>query len=167
VLPDCSVEFKPVEEALATAFLPALFQEEDLTLAHQLLALPVKKAGLGTPNLTESADDCHEASKAVTRALTQSLLKGEDLVAQYHLEHASTERRRQRAAREQAADTQLDDLKAAAPDRTACVRLQRAQETGAWLTVMPESLNGTELTEDAFRDSLRLCFGLRPLHLPD
>jgi hypothetical protein len=50
VLPDYSVEFKPVEEALATAFLPALFQVDDLTLARPLLALPVKKARLGTPN---------------------------------------------------------------------------------------------------------------------
>ena len=88
-------------------------------------------------------------------------------MAQDHLEHASTERRRQRAARDQVADTSLDELKAAAPDRTARVRLQRAQETGAWLTVMPESLNGTELTEDEFRDSLQLRFGLCPSHLPD
>jgi hypothetical protein len=131
VLRDCRVEFEPVEEALATAFLRALFEEEQLTLPRQLLALPVKKAGLGVPNPTESAETCHEASKAVTRALTQSLLKGEDLVAQDHLEHASTERRRQRAAREQAAVTLLDDLKAAAPDRTTRVRLQCAQETGA------------------------------------
>jgi hypothetical protein len=167
VLPDCSAAFEPVEEALASAFLPALFQAEEPMLARQLLALPVKRAGLGIPNPAESADDCHEASKAVTRALTLSLLKGEDLVAQAHLEHASAERRLQHTARLQAADDTLSALKAAAPDRLARFRLQRAQETGAWLTTMPESLNGTELTEDEFRDSLRLRFGLCPTHLPD
>jgi hypothetical protein len=72
VLPDCRVEFEPVEEVLATAFLPALFQEEELALPRQLLALPVKKAGLEIPNPTESADDCHEASTAVTRGPSPS-----------------------------------------------------------------------------------------------
>ena len=46
-------------------------------------------------------------------------------------------------------------------------RLGRAKETGGWLTVMPNSLNGTELTAEEFRDSLRLRMGLTPSALPE
>ena len=44
--------------------------------------------------------------------------------------------------------------------------MQRATETGAWLTTMPSSLNGTELSADGFRDNLWLCFGRCPPSLP-
>jgi hypothetical protein len=42
----------------------------------------------------------------------------------------------------------------------------RSKEIGAWLTAMPDTLNGTELSADEFRDSLRLRFGLQPTSLP-
>ena len=45
-------------------------------------------------------------------------------------------------------------------------RLERACETGAWLTTTPNHLNGTVLSADEFRDSLRLRYGLVPTNLP-
>ena len=41
-----------------------------------------------------------------------------------------------------------------------------AKETGAWLNNLPNTLNGTALAEEEFRDSLWLRFGLAPLKLP-
>jgi hypothetical protein len=41
-----------------------------------------------------------------------------------------------------------------------------AKLTGMWLTTTPTRLNGTELSADKFRDSLRLRLGLTPLALP-
>ena len=55
----------------------------------------------------------------------------------------------------------------AASDPATQRRMLRATETGAWLTAMPDRLNGTELSAEEFRDSLRLRFGLTPLGLPD
>jgi hypothetical protein len=55
----------------------------------------------------------------------------------------------------------------AAADPATQRRMLRAKETGTWLTTMPDRLNGTELSRDEFRDSLRLRFGLAPLDLPD
>jgi hypothetical protein len=43
----------------------------------------------------------------------------------------------------------------------------RAMENGTWLTTMPNCLNGTELSANKFRDSLRLQLRLVPLGLPD
>ena len=44
--------------------------------------------------------------------------------------------------------------------------MMRSKETGRWLTNLPNTLNGTVLSEEEFRDSLRLRFGLTPLKLP-
>jgi hypothetical protein len=54
-----------------------------------------------------------------------------------------------------------------ASDPATQKRMLRAKETGAWLTAMPDRLNGTELSAAEFRDSLRLRFGLVLLGLPD
>ena len=45
-------------------------------------------------------------------------------------------------------------------------RTRRACETGAWLTVLPVTANGTDLSADEFRDSLCLRYGITPRHLP-
>jgi hypothetical protein len=59
----------------------------------------------------------------------------------------------------------LSVIKAAA-SQMAARRMERAKLTGAWLTVMPDKLNGTVLSAEEFRDSLRLRFGLTPTSLP-
>ena len=46
-------------------------------------------------------------------------------------------------------------------------RLERMGKTGAWLTVMPNLLNGTLLSAEEWRDNARLRYGLRPVGLCD
>eukprot|EP00957_Ditylum_brightwellii_P188392 14341861-Ditylum_brightwellii.AAC.1 len=53
---------------------------------------------------------------------------------------------------------------AAGPVR--CHKLERTKNTGAWLTVVPDRLNGTELSAEEIRDNLRLRYGLVPGRLP-
>ena len=45
-------------------------------------------------------------------------------------------------------------------------QLQRATNTGAWLTVHPSTVNGTEMGAQEWRDSLFLRYGLEPPDLP-
>ena len=45
-------------------------------------------------------------------------------------------------------------------------RLKRAAKTGAWLTVLPSTVNGTELGAQEWRDDLFLRYGLEPPDLP-
>jgi hypothetical protein len=42
----------------------------------------------------------------------------------------------------------------------------KAKDAGAWLTAMPDALNGTALSADEFRDNLRIRLGLEPTSLP-
>ena len=37
---------------------------------------------------------------------------------------------------------------------------------GAWLSVVPNRLNGTELSREEFRDNIRLRYGLMPQYIP-
>ena len=45
-------------------------------------------------------------------------------------------------------------------------RMRQAAKTGAWLTVLPSTVNGTELGAQEWRDALFLQYGLEPPDLP-
>jgi hypothetical protein len=45
-------------------------------------------------------------------------------------------------------------------------RIKRSAKTGAWLTTLPNLLNGSDLSADEFRDGTRLRLGLTPTTLP-
>ena len=45
-------------------------------------------------------------------------------------------------------------------------RLHRAIKNRAWLSAVPHRLNGTELSQEEFRDNLRLRYGLMPQDIP-
>ena len=45
-------------------------------------------------------------------------------------------------------------------------QLQRATKTGAWITVQPSTVNGTDLGAQEWRDDLFLLYGLDPPDLP-
>ena len=42
------------------------------------------------------------------------------------------------------------------------LRLEHAKVAGAYLTVVPDVLNGTTIQAEEFRDNLRIYFGLQP-----
>ena len=44
--------------------------------------------------------------------------------------------------------------------------MRRAAKTGAWLMVLPSTVNGTELGAQEWRDALFLWYGLKPPDLP-
>ena len=44
--------------------------------------------------------------------------------------------------------------------------MRRTAKTGAWLTVLPSTVNGTELGSQEWRDALFLRYGLEPPDLP-
>jgi hypothetical protein len=167
VLPDAGSYFKPIEEALATNFLPALLQEpaSNAEPLRALMAMPVRCAGLGIADPVQTADGCHAASVECTRELTSTLRAGTDLDVQVHAAEAAKYRRKLRKEKDEAQKVELELLCAAERPATAR-RMRRSTQTGAWLTAMPNALNGTELSEEEFRDNLRLRFGLHPLSLP-
>ncbi len=115
---------------------------------------PPSRPGSSGPNPV--GPGCFAASEACTSLLVRSLREGTALDANMHGCHAGLKRRRAQKIREAANERIFAQLLAAA-DTSTKRRMLRAKETGAWLTTMPNRLNATELSADAFRDSLLLA----------
>ena len=167
VVPDLGEEFKPIEQALREAFLPALLGDGLEVTARQrnLYALPVKQGGLGILNPTETGSRCYTSSVDATSMLSQSLVKGDDLAVGAYIAASKTAKQAHRKVRLKAVEDQLK-LICAAESRVNVRRITRSKECGSWLTTMPDTLNGTDLEADEFRDALRLRYGLAPTNLP-
>jgi hypothetical protein len=166
VVPDCGSAFQPIEDAIRDVFLPALLQGNSTETQRELTSLAVRHAGLGIPDPTSTATANYDTSVACAKLLTRSLRAGKDLDAHMHSRHAAVQRRKAQKTKVAAEELALSFLAAdTAPQ--ARRKLLRAKETGTWLTTTPDRLNGTELSAEEFRDSLRLRLGLTPLDLPD
>ena len=167
VLHNVGPAFQPIEEAIKRTFIPALLGMDNGLSGHNertLTALPVKNAGLGIPNPVQSAMEQIDSSRAITAELTDSLKSNSALDVQDYL-HQGRETRRLRRVMRTGANKGLMNELLSHVDGAAKRRLVRSSETGLWLTTTPNRMNGTLLSADEFRDSLRIRFGMDPLHL--
>jgi hypothetical protein len=167
VAPGIGDRFAEVEEAQTKDFLPALLGESGPVpdSLRTLAGLGTDSAGIGLPDPSSTADRNHAASVESAAVLTASLLEGAHLDQALHRSQAAKGRILGKAARASAEAEELSRLKQSATP-TASRRMERARETGRWLHTMPDSLNGTALSPEEFRDSLRLRLGLTPQDLP-
>ena len=167
VTPDIAPAFAPLEEAIATVFLPALLDASvaEVALLRPLLALPVRLGGLGIPDPTTTGEHCFDSSKESTTLLQDSMVKGVPLCATEHRRAASTGRLAAQARQRQLTEGRLDVILAGARPMDKR-RILRSAATGAWLNTLPSLLNGSDLSAEEFRDGLRLRFGMTPTSLP-
>ena len=166
--------FQPLENIIATTFLPALFGLPSDTLPPRALtSLPIKHAGLALSNPTTTTDACHSASIAISQEITRALLIPLTPSEQPHLPFSPTEHRQAvidgrstaRASSTATHDQHLATLKANLP-LASQRRIDRQRQTGAWLHAQPCNIERTALSAQEFRDNLSLKFGLTPSHLP-
>ena len=140
VTPGIGDAFVPVEEEIAKAFLPALFEGVgDGALGRAITRLPVKQAGMALPDPTRTAPDNWQASCVITGHLV-SALRGQ--VTLRMADHAACLRDGKAAVRQHSvakAMASLETTIARAPVEVTR-RLRRATKTGAWLTVQPSTL---------------------------
>jgi hypothetical protein len=157
--------FLPLETTLATETLPALFQQEPPS--RDLTALPVRFAGLSMPRPTETCITNNEVSQAVTYDVIQSLT---DPDFQFTLaDHRATvsSARAANVAQQDAARTMVLATQLAAltndPDKE---HLQRACDTGRFLTLFPSLNHDTNLSGGEFRDRILYRYAMQPSDLP-
>ena len=64
-------------------------------------------------------------------------------------------------------DTQmaLEEAMAASLAFDACL-MRQGTKTGAWITVLPSMVNGTDMGAQEWRNALFLCYGIDPPDLP-
>ena len=156
----------PIEEALREKFFPFLFRGEDITADfRKILGHSVKHGGLGIPDPWLSAESAYNTSKAASRELVDSLLGGSVL---NHVGHWACVCKASQTARLRKRFFKLAKIfgrqeQAGGQERN---RLHRATKNGVWLSAIPHRLNVTELSQEEFRDNIRLRYGLMPQDIP-
>ena len=145
--------------------LPALLgvQPDELSSdQRQLLSHSVKTGGMGIQNPLDTAPRVHQVSLAATKHLTTSLVNDKvSFDLQLHTKTARTashEAHRARIEDEMIALTRRGQGNALVGRRD-----KRNCSNGAWLTVVPTTLNDTYLEKNEWRDSARLRNNLAPM----
>jgi hypothetical protein len=162
-----SNEFEVVEEALATKFLPSLFRNgESCDTKRQLVCLPVKHAGLALPNPTTAVESNWKASTLICGHLVAALRGATDFRSEDHsatMQSGKAElKKRNQALHDEKLATLLRPM-TAEKSRT----ISRGKETGAWLSVLPSTVNGTVLSAQEFQDALSMRHAETPRNFPD
>jgi hypothetical protein len=157
----------PLEKAIAEIFIPALLDStvEEAAKLRSLIALPVRFGGLGIFDPTTTGAACLSASTNATSLLTESLIHSTTLCAQEHRKTAAISRSTTKDFLRNTHNDSLATILSAAPPLDKR-RIKRSSSTGAWLTTLPNLLNGSDLSADEFRDGVRLRLGLQPTALP-
>ena len=163
VVPDIATHFNPIEDAIATDFLPALFDSEAPDRA--LTRLPVRLAGLGIPDPLLHSQRNFMISRGMTEEISSSLKSGEEMNAIEYGANSSRILRDHKTVQAVVMESLLEPIIDAAPPFEKR-RIARTRETGAWLTATPSQDYGTALSCTEFRDSLRIRHGLDPIGLP-
>ena len=166
VTPGIGDAFGPVEEEIATAFLPELFKGVgDGAPGREITRLSVKQAGLALPDPKRTAPDNWQAFCVITGHLV-SALRGQVTFRTADYEACLWDGRaaiRQRSVAK--AMVSLEATIARAPE-VVTRKLQQEKNTGAWLTVHLSTVNGTDLGAQEWRDDTFLRYGLEPPDLP-
>jgi hypothetical protein len=164
VKPGIAAHFSGIEKALSRNFLPALFGEPlDKENDHRrsLAGLPVKHDGIAIPDLTTTATEYYEVSTLVCSHLIEAI-RGR--VPFQHADHLSVQRAtiqqlrsRKKTKHDQELATLLTDIRCHTRRQ-----IETGKETGAWLTVLPSTINGMELSAQEFRDKLLIRYACQP-----
>ena len=168
VVADTGPYFAPLEAAIRSKFIPALLGIKSWEVDggyRELLTHGVKQGGLALRNPVDAALHVHVASKAATAHLTTSLI--DDTVIfdlGHHLDTARAAGQVARVARLGREQRHLDQRGKDAP----AIKQRELQScaAGAWLTVVPNCLNGTSLLAEEWRDNVHLRYNLVPQVMP-
>ena len=112
-----------------------------------------------------SSESAYNTSKATSGELVESLLGGSAL---NYVGHRAYVRWESLTASLEKMHVELGELArqkelAGVQERN---RLHRATRNRAWLSAVHHRLNGTDLSQEKFRDNLRLRYGLTPQDIP-
>ena len=120
---------------------------------------------LALPDPSHMASENWTASCVITGHLVAALRGQVEFRTADHLACLREGRTAVRRRRQRRAEEALTSALEGAPVLHAR-RLRRATKTGAWLTVKPSTVNGTELGSQECRNALFLRYGLKPPDLP-
>ena len=166
VCKDVGAFFAPIERAISEDFIPALFGTSDeVSSLRNLHCLPIKSAGMALPNPHRSADANYQNSILMNSHLLSSLRGNDSFRSATHLSVTKEVRAELKIRRSKDNESVLGHL--TKPMTPAMRRtIMRGTETGQWLSSLPTTVNGTQLSAQEFRDALFLRYAIPPPDLP-
>ncbi len=131
----------------------------------QLLSHGVKMVGIVIKNPVTSAPHRYQCLMDASDSLVKALHNGGGLNAKAHKAVVKAAGNAARKARLKVEEENLEGLKSSG-GRKVAKRLGQMGKIGAWLSVIPNCFDGTELSREEFQDNLTIRYGLRPRGLP-
>ncbi len=167
-MPGVGQYLEPVELALCEKFIPALLQVSEPVddVFHQLLSHGVKMGGIAIKNPITSTLHLHQCSMDASNILVKALHNGGGLNAKAHKAVVKVAGNAACKARLKGEEENLEGLKSSG-GRNRANRLGQMGKTGAWLSVIPNRVDRTELSWEEFQDNFTVCYGLCPRGLPE
>jgi hypothetical protein len=146
-----------VKHEISDLFLLALFADKfDKSNTYcNLTKLPVKHAGLALPNPVATSDNNYEMSTLMCSHLIAALQGVKTFNSTDHLSVRKTITAELKIRQIETHNLTLESLLV---DQDCDMRrtILRGKETGQWLSVMPSTLNGMELSSQEFCDLLHM-----------
>jgi hypothetical protein len=163
---DVGVKFDTVREALHRSFLPSLMKEtlSDNDPLRRLAALPVKSVGLALTDPVESVEANFRASEVTNSHIIQVMRGQKTFSLQDHRATTSKFKAETKKQKEVVHKTALAGIINPLP-RSLSRTIVHGSEIGAWRTVLPSTIAGTELSSDEFCDSIHIQYGRTPAGL--
>ena len=150
----------PIEEALRDKCFLALFGGDEITSDfRKILGHSVEHGGLGILDPWLSEESAYNTSKVSIRELLDSLPGGSVL---NYIRHRACLHKASQMARQTKMSVELANIfkRQELEGGQERNRIHRATSNGAWLSAVPHHLDGTELSQEEFRDNLCLRYGL-------
>ena len=156
-LSDIQALLQPLEDAIANIFLPALADHNCSSVERDILALPVRKGGIGVANPCSEAPLEYLASRKITAPLVERIqLQLHELPddSEIHVLKKDARKEKNDALNERAESV----IKSAPLKMKRMIELASEKGASSWLTVIPMSEMDFTLNKREFRDALKLRY---------
>uniref|UniRef100_A0A0G4IDX9 Uncharacterized protein n=1 Tax=Chromera velia CCMP2878 TaxID=1169474 RepID=A0A0G4IDX9_9ALVE len=174
VVPGAGGQMGQLEGTIRDRLIPALMKrrrspgnggpptQHDVWL-RDVTALPVQLLGLGIPKPTKTADRDYKTSAAASEAITEAILRGEDIDADEHVKRGQKARAAHKKAVKEAVEKEWERLgsqsgQAASEDQYEEVRQSKEKRQSGWLMATPLKEHGMNLSPDEFRDAMTIRY---------
>ena len=165
-IPNIKTQLKQLDDVIRTEFIPAITGGINCSdTERRLMSLPPRFGGLGIPIFSESAKKEYEYSIILSKDLTTKIINQQPQLATNN--NAKKIKSKIKLTKMQHHNEELQKLRSAFSDEQKRLNeLNREQGASSWLTTIPLSEEGYDLTKQLFWELIRIRYGWTLTRLP-
>ena len=165
-IPDISDQLNQLDELITSEFIPAITGGIHCSdIERKLLSLPSKLGGLGIPIFVEISNEEYEYSLMLSKDLSTRIMKQEiQLSSETDVQNIKRKIKNQKQKKHQA---KLENIRSyLTEEQIRLNNLNQEHGSSSWLTTLPLSEEGYDLTKQLFWDLIRIRYGWTLTKLP-